>query len=42
MLNKLARRFPNADIVGIFVARRAIRHENFNDFDDTDLGADAD
>jgi hypothetical protein len=36
MSNKLSQRFPNADIVGIFVARRAIPHENFDDFDDLD------
>ena len=42
MSNKLARRFPDADIVGIFVARRAIPHENFDDFDDTDFDSDTD
>jgi hypothetical protein len=36
MSNKLSQRFPNADIVGIFVARRAIPHENFDDFYDLD------
>lgn len=41
MSNKLARRFPDADIVGIFVARRAIPHDNFDDFDDMDSDADA-
>jgi hypothetical protein len=36
MSNKLVGRFPNAGIVGIFVARRAIPHENFDDFEDAD------
>jgi hypothetical protein len=37
MSNKLVERFPEADIVGIFVARRAIPHENFDDFDDVEF-----
>jgi hypothetical protein len=41
MSNKLARRFPDAWIVGIFVARRAIPHDNFDDFDDLASHADA-
>lgn len=41
MSNKLAQRFPDANIVGIFVARRAISHENFDDFDDADFDPDA-
>jgi hypothetical protein len=31
MSNKLALRFPDADIAAIFVARRAIPHDNFDD-----------
>jgi hypothetical protein len=37
MSNKLSARCPNAEIVGIFVARRAIPHDNFVDFDDVDF-----
>jgi len=37
MSDKLSGIFPHADIVGIFVARRAIPHENFDDFDDVEL-----
>jgi hypothetical protein len=33
MSDKLSGIFPHADIVGIFVARRAISHENVDDFD---------
>jgi hypothetical protein len=40
MSNRLAERFPDASIVGIFVARRAIPHENFDDFDDADFDSD--